>query len=597
MSYFLAFCKSHRGMVFAQYQVLRAHGHLCDVSLVVDGQEFPAHKSLLACSSDYFRAMFKDYTRESQSTVIHLKVVTATGLHNILDFIYTSWLSLSINTLEDTLEAARYLQVLEALPLCTRFMINSCDLDNCCFFANVALKYYLSDALIETEKYLIKNLWKLLQLDINQTELLELNFKSMLSILKSDDVPRVNEKCMVHLVLKWLQYDRNRIGNAKILFENLRFALLPLDTLRKLYTQSEVPLTASIKSMIIKAIDYHSCPTRQPLWQDKFSTLRNLKGWIMLVGGTASGQFVDDVLAFDVYNHKWRSVTHLQLKVQNHGVCVIGNFLYVLGGETPESLNDDPKNTSMTVTNIVYRYDPRFDQWMQVTGMLEKRAQFSCCVVENYIFAIGGRNNQQSISSTVEVYDISRDTWIKSTELPCKLYGQASTVHNNIIYISGGKIAGQVNSSKDVYCFNKLEGQWKKQAPMSIARFGHQMATVKDAIFTFLGIYEPFSDIEKYDPLHNQWTRLRPLVFDRFCYGLVVVEQTVILIGGKKWQDSQEVATQNIVGYDAENDCWEEICTIAFPFCGLQCAILNLPDALENDEDKKNRFQSHFKMS
>ncbi|XP_053562353.1 kelch-like protein 34 [Bombina bombina] len=595
MSYFLAFCKSHRGMVFTQYQLLRAQRHLCDVSLVVDGHEFPAHKSLLACSSDYFRAMFREYTKESKASVIYLKVISAPGLQIILDFIYTSWLSLSINTLEDTLEAVSYLQVLDAIPLCNQFLINNCDLENCCFFANIAAKFYLLDALAKAEMFIINNLWILLQDDIEQTELLELNLKSLSNIIKSDDVPRLNEQCMLHLMLKWLQYDRNRLVHTKVLFENIRFGLLSLDSLRKLYTQTEVPLTASIKNMLIKAINYHSYPLKQPLLQEKSTTLRNQKGWILLIGGTANGTFVENVLGFDVYTHRWKSVTNLKQKVQSHCTCVIGNFLYVLGGETPEKSNHDTNNLSLSVTNRVYRYDPRFDQWMQVSEMLETRAQFCCCVVDNFIYAIGGRNSQQSISSSVEVYDVSRDTWVKSRELPFKMYGQAGSVHNNIIYISGGKTANQVNSSKDVYSFSHLNAQWKKQAPMTIARFGHQMATVKDSIFTFLGIYEPFSDIEEYDPLHNQWTRLRPLVFDRFCYGLVVVEQTVLLIGGKKWQDSQEVPTQNIVGYDSENDCWEEICSMAFPFSGLQCAILQLADSTENDNTEEN-IRSQTKM-
>uniref|UniRef100_A0ACB8FII6 Kelch-like protein 34 n=3 Tax=Sphaerodactylus townsendi TaxID=933632 RepID=A0ACB8FII6_9SAUR len=116
---------------------------------------------------------------------------------------------------------------------------------------------------------------------------------------------------------------------------------------------------------------------------------------------------------------------------------------------------------------------------------------------------------------------------------------------------------------------------------MSIARFGHQMATIRDRIFTFLGLYEPFSEIEMYDPAQNQWTRLKPLVYDRFSYGLAVVEETALLIGGKKWQDSQEIPTQDVVGYDIDNDCWEEICKASLPWYGLQCAVLQLSELAE----------------
>ncbi|KAM9172868.1 kelch-like protein 34 [Pangshura tecta] len=582
MSYFLAYCKAHCSTVLSQYQMLRAEGLMCDILLKVKENEFPAHKSLLACSSDYFRAMFKSYTKESKASVIHLQVISPTGLQHVLDFIYTSWLPLSFENLEDTLEAASYLQVTEAIGLCSQYLVNNLTLENCCFSANIATKFYLPDALSVTEKYIISNLWKLL--DLHFMELLLLNFRSLMAVVESPDVPMVNESCLLNLVLIWLKHDKSRLIHRNNLLEHIRFGLIPVEDLRKVYTQSEVSLTTPIKCLIIKAINYHSLVFKQPILQDKYSTLRNQQTRIILLGGGTSNEgLVSDVMAFDVYNHKWRTLTQVQDRVQNHCMCVIGNYLYVLGGETAD-LQSDMKSTSLSVTNKVHRYDPRFNKWTQITEMLEKRCQFSCCILDNKIFAIGGRGETGSLHSSVEVYNISRDRWTKATELPCKMHGHASTVCKNTIYISGGKYTDQTNTSKDVFSLNSLEGQWRKQASMSIARFGHQMATIREAIFTFLGLYEPFSEIERYDPAPNQWTRLKPLVYDRFCYGLAVVEETALLIGGKKWQDSHEVPTQDVVGYDIDNDCWEEICKLPFPWYGLQCAVLQLSELAETKD-------------
>nr|XP_033803692.1 kelch-like protein 34 [Geotrypetes seraphini] len=590
MSYFLALCKSHPGAVLARYRDLRAEGLLCDVFLEVSGKEFPAHKSLLACSSDYFRAMFKDYTRESKASVVRLQAVSATGLQHVLDFIYSSWLSLSLDALEDTLEAASYLQVTEAVALCSQYIVNNLGLENCCFCANVAFKFCLPDAILATDKYLVNNIWKLLEQEVGIMELLELNFKSLLTVVASDDISKVKELSLLRLVVKWVKHEKTRLVYTSRLLEHIRFGLVPLEELRDFYSRPEVLLTGTIKNSIIQAINYHSFAFRQPLVQDKSSTLRNQKPWIMLVGGgTAHEGLVKKVLAFDVYNHKWRATAPLPVKVQNHCICAVGNFLYVLGGETPSPSHDDAKSVAMPVSNAVHRYDPRSDQWMEVMGMLESRAQFSCCAVENSIVAVGGRADAKSFHSSVEIYDLSRNRWAKTRDLPHKMHGHASAVHNNIIYITGGKYMDQVNTSKDVYSFNMLKGDWKKQAPMSIARFGHQMATVKETIFTFLGIYEPFCDIEKFDPLLNQWTRLRPLIFDRFCYGLVVVEETVLLLGGRKWQDAQEVATPNVVGYDTENDYWEDICKLPCPLYGLKSAVLQLSDRATEDEKNLKR--------
>ncbi|NXI57804.1 KLH34 protein, partial [Chloroceryle aenea] len=590
MSYFLSYCKAHCTAVLAQYQTLRSEGFLCDILLKVKENEFPAHKSLLACSSDYFRAMFKSYTQESKASVIHLQVVSPTGLQHILDFIYTSLLPLSFESLEDTLEAASYLQVTDAIGLCNQYLVKNLALENCCFSANVARKFYLPDALAATEKYIVNNLQKLVDLDLSG--LLELNFRSFLETVQSPDLPTVKETCLLNLVLLWLKQDKSRLAHASSLLEHIRYGLIPVEELRKIYTQSEVPLSAGIKCLIIKAINYHTYVFKQPILQDKSTTLRNQKTQIILLGGgTASEGLVSDVVAFDVYNHKWRPLTQMQDRVQNHSVCVVGNFLYVLGGEIEsDSLGGTKTEKILSVTNKVHRYDPRFNTWIQITSMLEKRCQFSCCVLGKDIFAIGGRGEDGSLHSSVEVYTISRDRWMKVRELPCKIHGHASAICKNIIYISGGKYSDPANTTKDVYSLSSLEGQWMKQAPMSIARFGHQMATIRGAIFTFLGLYEPFSEIERYDPDQNQWTRLRPLIYDRFCYGLAVVEETALLIGGKKWQNSREVPTQDVVGYDIDNDGWEEICKAPLPWCGLQCAVLQLselPDEQDSDSQQK----------
>ncbi|NWW47462.1 KLH34 protein, partial [Pedionomus torquatus] len=594
MSYFLSYCKAHCTAVLTQYQTLRSEGFLCDILLKVKENEFPAHKSLLACSSDYFRALFKSYTQESKASVIHLQVVSPTGLQHILDFIYTSLLPLSFESLEDTLEAASYLQVTDAIGLCNQYLVNNLALENCCFSANVARKFYLPDALVATEKYIVNNLWKLLDLDL--AGLLELNFRSLLVVVESPDLPMVKETHLLNLVLLWLKQDKSRLAYASSLLEHIRYGLIPVEELRKTYTQSEVPLSAGIKCLIIKAINYHTSVFKQPVLQDKSTTLRNQKTRIILLGGgMASEGFITDVVAFDVYNHKWRVLTQVQDRVQNHSVCVVGNFLYVLGGEIESGAPSDPKTEkTLSVTNKVHRYDPRFNTWTQIMGMLEKRCQFSCCVLGEDVFAIGGRGEDGSLHSSVEVYSIRRDRWTKARELPCKIHGHASAICKNTIYISGGKYTDRDSTSKDLYSLSSLEGPWMKQAPMSIARFGHQMATIREAIFTFLGLYEPFSEIERYDPGLNQWTRLRPLIYDRFCYGLAVVEETALLIGGKKWQNSREVPTQDVVGYDIDNDGWEEICKAPLPWCGLQCAVLQLSElADEQDSESQQKRPPH----
>lgn len=60
--------------------------------------------------------------REQELKEIKLHGVSTIGLKNIIEFIYTSRLSLSLGTLQDTLEAASFLQVLPVLSFCNQLL-------------------------------------------------------------------------------------------------------------------------------------------------------------------------------------------------------------------------------------------------------------------------------------------------------------------------------------------------------------------------------------------------------------------------------------------------------------------------------------------
>lgn len=62
---------------------------------------------------------------------IKLHGVTKLGLKNIIDFIYTSKVSLDMGNLQDTLEAANFLQVMPVLRFCNRLLISEVRLRSC----------------------------------------------------------------------------------------------------------------------------------------------------------------------------------------------------------------------------------------------------------------------------------------------------------------------------------------------------------------------------------------------------------------------------------------------------------------------------------
>lgn len=92
----------------------RLLGHYCDVSILVQGQAFKAHRAVLAASSLYFRDLFSsaaDSSSSSQAVFELPSSVTPTCFQQILSFCYTGRLSMAASEQLVLMYTAGYLQI------------------------------------------------------------------------------------------------------------------------------------------------------------------------------------------------------------------------------------------------------------------------------------------------------------------------------------------------------------------------------------------------------------------------------------------------------------------------------------------------------
>uniref|UniRef100_A0A672YR71 Kelch like family member 34 n=1 Tax=Sphaeramia orbicularis TaxID=375764 RepID=A0A672YR71_9TELE len=572
--YSVLYSSSHRTGLLSGFQRLRSERKMCDVVLQVGGVAFPCHRALLASSSEYFWALFGETTAERLAGTVSLPAITPEGLDAILDFLYSGWLSVSPSTLPVVLEAARYLQVETAVSICERFITDGLCAENCCCYANLAERHALPDALEAANQTIALEMMVLLQ--ENRDDLLGLNIQSLMEVLDADEIPGVKEVELANLALDWL--DENGplpLLKSNFLLSRLRFGLVAVSDLNNLSNAHKAMTTPLIRSQLTRALEYHWSGLTQPIRQSKQTTLRAAPNRVLLVGGGPSPDWPEQqVLTFDPRNRKFSPLrSGLPLRLRNHCVCSVGGFLFVIGGDEVKEGGEDGKNSvTMATTNQVWRYDPRFDCWEQVESMQERRAQFTCCVIADVIYAIGGRQTRLDASAhtsvaSVEFYDMAERSWRRGAPMPCPLYGHALTVLDDCIYVSGG-------ATKEVLHWDLKGRSWEKRAPMSIARFGHRLATVNNYIYALLGMYEPFCDIERYDSQADHWTRLRPLVTGSFGYGMASMPSGILLVfGGRRWSDGQEVIVKSVLEYDTKKDRWREICQLPRPLTGTECTL------------------------
>ncbi|KAJ8363173.1 hypothetical protein SKAU_G00120040 [Synaphobranchus kaupii] len=107
----------------------RLQGLYCDVSVVVKGHAFKAHRAVLAASSSYFRDLFNT---GSKSSVVELPpAVQPQSFQQILSFCYTGRLSMNVGDQFLLMYTAGFLQIQQIMEKGTEFFLKvsspSCD--------------------------------------------------------------------------------------------------------------------------------------------------------------------------------------------------------------------------------------------------------------------------------------------------------------------------------------------------------------------------------------------------------------------------------------------------------------------------------------
>ncbi|XP_058248805.1 uncharacterized protein si:dkey-229b18.3 [Hemibagrus wyckioides] len=113
--------KSHSHEVLSKLNNQRATGLFCDITLKTgSGHLFVAHKAVLAAVSEYFQELFTemDSATEPQPHV-DLTGFSEESLLALLEFSYTSTLTLNLGTLTEVAAMARHLRMWPALEACS----------------------------------------------------------------------------------------------------------------------------------------------------------------------------------------------------------------------------------------------------------------------------------------------------------------------------------------------------------------------------------------------------------------------------------------------------------------------------------------------
>nr|XP_033802183.1 kelch-like protein 13 isoform X2 [Geotrypetes seraphini]XP_033802184.1 kelch-like protein 13 isoform X2 [Geotrypetes seraphini]XP_033802185.1 kelch-like protein 13 isoform X2 [Geotrypetes seraphini] len=615
---------THSSVVLQGFDQLRIEGLLSDVTLVPgDGEEvFPVHRAMMASASDYFKAMFTGGMKEQDLMCIKLHGVNKIGLKKIIDFIYTAKLSLNMDNLQDTLEAASFLQILPVLDFCKVFLIsgmsedlsillevdskhikeflealyydqppkdlmkfhdilrdlykqnNNCmfvSLENCVEIGRIANTFNLTEVDKYVNNFILKNFLPLL----STGEFVKLPFDRLAFVLSSNSLKLCTELELFKAACRWLRYEEPRMEYAAKLMKNIRFPLMtPQDLINHVQTVDFMRTDNTCVNLLLEASNYQMMPFMQPVMQSERTAIRSDSSHLVTLGGVLRQQLVvsKELRMYDEKAHEWKSLAPMDAPRYQHGIAVIGNFLYVVGGQS----NYDTKGK--TAVDTVFRFDPRYNKWMQVASLNEKRTFFHLSALKGHLYAVGGRNAAGELA-TVECYNPRMNEWSYVAKMNEPHYGHAGTVFGGLMYISGG--ITHDTFQKELMCFDPDTDKWTQKAPMTTVRGLHCMCTVGDKLYVIGGNhfrgtsdYDDVLSCEYYSPSLDQWTPIAAMLRGQSDVGVAVFENKIYVVGGYSWNNRCMV--EIVQKYDPEKDEWHKVFDLPESLGGIRACTLTV---------------------
>ncbi|XP_064334066.1 kelch-like protein 20 isoform X1 [Camelus dromedarius] len=517
--------------------LLRKHRELCDVVLVVGAKKIYAHRVILSACSPYFRAMFTGELAESRQTEVVIRDIDERAMELLIDFAYTSQITVEEGNVQTLLPAACLLQLAEIQEACCEFLKRQLDPSNCLGIRAFADTHSCRELLRIADKFTQHNFQEVMESE----EFMLLPANQLIDIISSDELNVRSEEQVFNAVMAWVKYSiQERRPQLPQVLQHVRLPLLSPKFL--VGTVGSDPLIKSdeeCRDLVDEAKNYLLLPQERPLMQGPrtrprkpircgevlFAVQEAGKSKIKVpedfVGGWCSGDAISSVERYDPQTNEWRMVASMSKRRCGVGVSVLDDLLYAVGGHDGSSY-----------LNSVERYDPKTNQWSSdVAPTSTCRTSVGVAVLGGFLYAVGGQDGVSCLN-IVERYDPKENKWTRVASMSTRRLGVAVAVLGGFLYAVGG--SDGTSPLNTVERYNPQENRWHTIAPMGTRRKHLGCAVYQDMIYAVGGRDDTteLSSAERYNPRTNQWSPVVAMTSRRSGVGLAVVNGQLMAVGG-----------------------------------------------------------------
>lgn len=200
-------------------------------------------------------------------------------------------------------------------------------------------------------------------------------------------------------------------------------------------------------------------------------------------------------------------------------------------------------------------YNSITNSWKGMERMKTKRGRLCTVCVEDQVYAIGGSDGKQELS-TVERLDVKQGKWQrvgKSMPTPRSCLGTA--VLDGVVFAVGGEHYSV--PLKTAEAFHPSTETWQPLPPLGTPRSDLAVVACAGKVYAIGGktrSVKCLSSVESYDPVTKSWSTVASMKCARRNAAAVTVGDKVMVIGGY----SGTAALRSVEIYDPECDQWQD---------------------------------------
>ncbi|XP_075995447.1 kelch-like protein 31 [Genypterus blacodes] len=565
----------HGSALLEELSKMRQEKFLTDLELACKTKAFDVHKLVISSVSQYFREIL---AKDPGMKRLELPSLSPLGLANVITFAYLGRVHMSLYTIGCTVSAASALQIPQLLKMCMDFLLAELNVQTCVYIWNIASAYGLLKVRDAARRFVLENFVQFAETPLFN----QLTLEHITAFLQDDTLVLPSEMTAFQLAMRWLDFDADRQAHAAELLAHIRFETIPASELvSQIQPVPRMMMDPHCHRLLVDAMNYHLLPYQQNSLQSRRTQVRGGQQTLLTVGGRPS--LTERALSREVLwrdpregGATWRHLTQLPAKSFNQCVAVMDGLLYVAGGED----QNDARNQAKHAVSTLSRYDPRFNTWLHLASMKQRRTHFSLAASGGRLFAIGGRN-VEGLLATTESYLPSSNTWQLRApmEVP-RCCHSSTTLPSGDILVTGGYI--NCAYSRSVARYSVETDSWSEKAPLETPRGWHCSSTLGGKVYVVGGSQlgpggerVDVLSVEVLTPESGTWSRAAPLPLGVSTAGLSPLAEKLYLLGG--WNEAEKRYKAAVQKYDPATDSWSMAEELPEPTVGVSCCALTLP--------------------